>query len=148
MTIAIRECNIRIATSEAGLDTGWLLYSWKLPEPTTPVYNDHSVTVDTADGGQALRGFRLVRLYWNRLSDQQCQRLATMIRTVLAADGFLYLTVDKGWNNITYQNNWIDVRGKPHALTIGPAGGTGGTMRDSVELFVNAVTVINDPAVL
>ena len=146
MPFALRECLIRIATSEANLAVGYLLYSWHLPEPTTPFYNDHSVKIATADGGQSLRGYRIVRILWNRLSAEQTQILNGLVREVKGNGGLLYMTVDKGWSNIARINNWIDISGRPSIIDTGPAQGTSGTMRDNVELTLNNVSVINDPA--
>jgi hypothetical protein len=138
--------NIRLATSEALLARGYLIYSWGLPMPTLPVYADHSQRVATADGGIALRGYPSFSLTWNRLSAQQARTLRKLVEDAIDASGVLWATIDLGWNNSATAGSWVDVYGVPHIPQTSPVGGTMAGAFDSVTLFVNNLTIDNNPA--
>ena len=140
--------DIRLATTEAGLSTGYLIFSLSIPEPDLPLFPDHSARVPLSDGGQSLRGFRSTTLSWNRLNSQQLRVLTKLVDDALdTANGVLFATIDKGWNGSTNTNNFIDVSGKPHLPRPNPTPRTHSLAFDNVVLVINNLTIINDPAV-
>lgn len=139
--------DIRLATTEAGLANGYLVFSWQLPSPTLPVYNDHSARVDLAGGGQSLRGFQNLVFSWDRLGIQQLNVLSALVGAALdTANGVLFATISKGWNGTGKTGDWIDVSGRPHPVRSVPVGGSHGLMFDDVALTLGNLTIVNDPA--
>ena len=131
-------CNIRLATTQAGLTNGYLVYSWRLPEPDLPIYADHAVKQPLSHGGQARRGFISFTLTWDRLTEHQARTLRKLVEDAIATAGqLLYATIDFGWNSTEAPNSWHNVSGRPHLADFAPASGTFGRARDSVTLFVN-----------
>lgn len=140
-------CNIRLATTEAGLAKGYLMHSWQLPAPALPVYADHSVKVALANGGQAIRGFRSFSLTWDRLTDHQANVLRALVEAALdTANEVIFATIDFGWDGTQAPGYFVDVSGEPHIMDNTPAGNTWGRARDGVTLFVNNLTDVNNPA--
>ena len=134
-------CNIRLATSSAGLANGYLVYSWRLPEPDLPIYADHTVKQPLSHGGQALRGFVSFTLTWDRLTEHQARILRKLVEDAIATAGqLLYATIDFGWNATEAPGSWHNVSGRPHLADFASANGTQGKARDSVTLFVNNLT--------
>ena len=141
--------NIRLATTEAGLSKGYLIFSWGLPPPSLPVYADHSAKVALSNGGQAIRGYTSFSLTWDRgvLSNQQAWVLRDLVEAALATGGKqLFATVDYGWNSTNAPGHWVDLKGEPHLGDFTPVGNTGGLLKDQVTLFVNNLTEVNNPA--
>ncbi len=140
-------CNIRLATTEAKLANGYLVWNWRLPTPSLPVYNDHSQKVATSDGGEALRGFRSFSLTFDTLDQLQRRTLRRIAEEALdSADGKIYATVDRGWNGAGPLDDWLDVSGEAHIPTISPIGNTNGLASGSVTLVVGNLTIVQDPA--
>lgn len=140
---------IRLATTEAGLATGYLIYSWALPAPDLSVYADHSAKVALSNGGQATRGYSSFSLAWDRgrLSDQQAAVLRNLIEAALAtANKQIFATIDYGWNSTNAPGYWVDVKGYPHLADFAPQGIGGGMVKDQVTLFVNQLAEVNNPA--
>lgn len=141
--------NIRLATTEAGLSKGYLMFSWGLPPPSLPVYADHAAKITLTDGGQAVRGFTSFSLTWDRgvLNSQQVYVLRNLIEAAIATSGKqIFATVDYSWNSTNAPGHWVDCSGFPHLSDYTPAGGTGGLLKDQVTLFVNNLTEVNNPA--
>lgn len=140
-------CNIRLATTEAKLATGYLIWNWRLPTPSLPVYADHSEKVGTSDGGEAVRGFRSFSLTFDTLDHLQRRTLRRVAEEALdSADGKLYATVDRGWGGGGPIDDWIDVSGQVHLPTITPIGNSNGLASGSVTLVVGNLTIEADPA--
>lgn len=137
--------NYRLATALADLAKGHL-FSYGIPVPDQPVYQDHSTRPYLSDGGQALRGFSYVTWLWDELTLNQASTLRLLVETALDADTPLYLTIDKGWNGGSARNNWIDVSGRPIVPQITPQPRASGWVVRNVELRVVNLTVENDPA--
>lgn len=139
----------RLATTENGLATGHL-FVWQLPPPTTATYRDHSQKFPQSDGGEARHGFRSVELTWNTLTPAQAYTIRRMVVTVLSAGNPLYLTINRA-DGTRPGNDWIDVFGRPRIPDIEPEGsiaGASGFYHRNVTLFVNNLTIVNDPAEL
>lgn len=141
-------CKIRLATTEALLAQGYLIQNWRIPSPSLPIYLDHSVSVATSDGGEALRGFRSFSLTFDILDQLQRRTLRRIAEEALdSADGLIFATVDKGWAGIGPEGSWIDVSGNVHIPTITPIGNSNGLASGGVTLIVGNLTIVQDPAV-
>lgn len=141
-------CKIRLALTQAGLSTGYLVQALKVTRPDLPVYNDHSSKVALSNGGQALRGFRSVSLTWdaNVLDWHQAWRIRDLVDRAVSDGTPLYATVNRAWNRSGDGQDWIDVSGAPHFPDGIPTSRTRGRMTDSFTLVINALETINDPA--
>ena len=139
----------RFSLTEAGLAQGGLA-NYHLPIPTVPHLRKHSVQVPQDEGGQALHGWPNVSLLWERLSEEQFARLLRLVKDAREGTGFLYATV---WTGAYWDGDlrWIDVYGRPHWPESGAPRAVGGTYlgqpsHEAVTLFINALTVVNDPS--
>ena len=141
----VPQCKIRLGVSEATL--AYLVYGMGLPEPDLPVYADHASKVNLGDGGQSLRGSASASLTWRQLTGHQAWQLRLLIENALATAGAeLFMTIDKGWGNLGPPYAYIDVRGKPRIVDAPPISQSRATMRNNVTVFINNLTVVNDPA--
>jgi hypothetical protein len=136
-------CNVRLATSQAGLLNGWLNVLG-LPEPSQPVKAASSQRVNLSDGGQALRGFESVTLFWDRLEFQQARVLRKLVED--AGNNVLYVTADGGWDGSRGLGNYVDYSGRAHIPELVPVPSSDGLVYDSVTLFINNLAVVADPA--
>lgn len=136
----------RIAATEAALANGYMFLRG-IPLPDTAPYRDHSQRVSKTTGGQARHGYKNVRLFWEILDRAQANRLRTIVQAGLDDAGYVYLTIDRN-NGIAGGPDWIDVRGRPYMPDFDPSqiAGATGTVHQRVELFVNNLTIVNDPA--
>lgn len=139
--------DIRLATTEAGLSIGYLIYSWGLPEPQLPQYQDHASRSPLSSGGEALRGHSSVSLLFEKLTTTQMATLRKLVEDALdSGDGLLYATVDKSWRGDGPTHNWVDIKGEPSIPSATPTGGASATLFENVVLNIRAVEVVNDPA--
>ena len=139
--------DIRLATTEAGLSQGYLIFSWNVPEPTLPVYADHQERIDLSDGGQSLRGYRAFTLSWRTLNMAQARVMSALVEAALdTANGVLFATIDKGWNATGTAEQWIDVSGRPLLMRPTSVPGSSGLVFQDVVLTVRNLTIVNDPA--
>ena len=141
------EFNYRIATSLAGISSGYL-YLRGIPGPDLPLYQPYSSRVNLTTGGQALRGFSNLRLLWQGLDQEHGYWIAQRVETVLTAKTPLYLTVDLGAGGIgSYpRNTWVDVSGTPLPVDLKPTGNTYNLKLDELVLEVRDLTIENNPA--
>jgi len=138
----------RIATTEAGLSTGWF-FALKLTPPTNAPFHDYSVRVSHSEGGQARHGYNNVRLFWETLSRGQGNTLRTVLQASLdSSSKRVFMTIDRA-NGTGAGPDWIDISGKVHMPDFDPSqfAGATGIVHQNVELFLNNVTIINDPAI-
>lgn len=142
----------RIGLSEAALMRNYFRF-FQIPEPNGSQYRDHSVTFSKSNGGLVQHGFATVTLRWDVLRADQAFFIARFVDGALGAvgsgTGQLYLTVP--YNNAAKiaPRSWIDVVGVPHPMNItegGQVGNSVGVYYENVTLFLNAVDIINDPA--
>ena len=138
----------RISLTEGGLAKG-SFYHYDLPEPSTAPFSDHSASVIKSDGSQGLHGFPQVTLLFDILSGPQAAILRQFIDAGRSA-GVLFLTVDRG-DGSDPGPAWIDISGVPHRQSRltqnGPlVGSRGKSHYTNVQLFLNNVTVVNDPS--
>ena len=144
MTVSM--ANLRLATTEADLSNGYVVYSHKLPNPSVVVYNDHSAKTPTSDGGVAENGWKSVQMSFNNLDRFQSHVLRKLVDDALALSaGILWATIDKGWNGASAPNSWVDINGIPAKPVVTPAANSNGILRENVVLTINNVTIDNDP---
>jgi len=141
----------RIATSEAGLATGSFFVN-KLPAPSTCFYQKTTVENPQSDGLQAVHGYQQTTLLWDVLNGYQYKTLKDVITLQSQAKSTIYLTIDRG--DGSHSNpDWIDVFGYPYIQIaqsqegplIGRYAGGSPDFR-SVKLFLNNLTIRNDPS--
>lgn len=138
--------NIRIATTEAGLSNGYLVYSWHIPEPSLPIYSDHTARQNKQNGGVALRGFSSVTMQFEGLTTMQIRLLKSLVEdSIASADKLMYATVNRSWGGLGPTNDWIDIKGHPSISAIAPLANTKALIADGVTLTINNITIVNDP---
>jgi len=136
--------NIRLATTEAGLPQGFLIYSHQIPLPSIVVYREYSQAVPGADGSQTQHGFPSLAMNFNNLDKWQAYSLRKLVDDALTLSAkVLWVTMDKNWNGSSPPNTWIDVSGKPHIPDIAPSGGSLGALRETITLTINNLDVDN-----
>ena len=123
----------------------------RIPVPDTVSFKDNSLEVDLSQGGQRLHGHINLSMLWATLSNTQLSVLVNKIEAIRVANGQLYLTIEAS-NGFYPGLQWIDIRGRPHRPPeLSPAGSLAGRVRgassfNSVTLFVNSITVVNNPS--
>lgn len=145
------QCDLlwRLALSEATLDRGYLFLR-HLPPPTNSVYKIFSGVSSQSDGGAVQHGYIQATLTWSILTPAQANRILRYVDVSLAGSGLLYATISK--NNATgVGKHFIDIRGIAHPMDIEEegmiVGSDLGMAYQNVRLFINNITVINDPAI-
>lgn len=139
--------NYRISTTGAGLAKG-NFFLLNIPPPDNVEYRDHSVEVDVGLGGMVLHGYRNVRFLWTNLRPNQTHRIKNLVDEALSAGTDLYLTFDRD-NGDAPGRDWIDTSGTPHPMIIDRVPSVAGSRRSAhvnVELFVNNLSIVNDPS--
>ena len=141
-----RKLGWRISTTEAGLGSGYY-HALGIPPPTNAPYHDYSTRVGQSTGGQARHGYKNVREFWERMDRTEATTLKEIIEAGIALTGEVFLTVDRA-NGEGDTFDWIDVRGKPHVPDFDPSrfAGASDIVHENIELFVNNLTIVNDPA--
>lgn len=137
----------RIATTEGGLAKGafWVL---GIPPLTLAPFKDHSVLAENSDGSQSAHGFQNLELFWESMSPLAYYTLTAKINLARSGTGLIYLTIDPG-NDLHPGPTFIDVSGKPGKpeFTQGaPVNRSGAGHIPNVRIFVNDVTILNDPS--
>lgn len=139
--------NFRMATSELLLEKGYLFLR-KVPTPNRSDYKDYSAKFEQSVGGQARHGYKNVTILWTNLDAYQTYQVKNMLNTVLAGNEIVYLTIDRN-NGDSMSYDWIDVSGYPHQIDPEEDGdlvGSQGRAFRNIQLFVNNLTIINDPS--
>lgn len=143
---APRRFGWRIATTEAGLASGYFS-ALGIQPPTNAPYHPYSTRVGQSTGGQARHGYKNVRMFWANLDRIEARILKERVVAGIALTGNVYLTIDRAnGDGDTY--DWIDVYGKPHIPDFDPSrfAGASDIVHENIELFVNNLTIVNDPA--
>lgn len=147
-------CNLwRIGLSEAALAKNYFKF-FKIPVPTTFQFVDHSGTFSQSDGGLVQHGFYNMTFTWEALMPHQLRRIKAFVDGSLggvgSGTGFLYLTVPYN-NGAKIGVTWIDTKSVPHPMNpqVGGTftGGGTGMYYENVQLFANAVEILQDPAI-
>lgn len=142
----------RISLTESGLGMGSLA-SYHIPAPNVAPFLDSAIETDRGDGGQGLHGCASIEVLWDRLMMAQAAKVRWFIDNAKSGTGLLYMTVAvNDASSIGYR--WVDVSGMPHrprqAADSGDIGNRqpGGLQYiDNYLLFLNNLTVINNPSV-
>lgn len=136
----------RIALTQAGLTTGFFFLR-KIALPTTCTFKGFSQAIPQSEGGSVQHGFLNVTMSWLNVTPITAYYIRKYVTDALNGTKMLYLTVP--YNDGTKPGRrFIDVSGRPHPIDTAE-GGTidgGGLFYENLQLFVNNVTVINDPA--
>lgn len=146
----LKACNVyyRMSTSDTGLATGYFFLR-EIPPPSEVVYKAYARVYDTSRGGAIQQGYYNVEILWQTLRPKQAYAIKQLVDAALAtANKYLYLTIDRQ-DGTSPGRDWIDVYGYPREMEIvqkGPIVGSSGVAHENVRLFVNNLTVLNDPA--
>lgn len=139
--------NFRIATTLAGLNKGYFFLR-KIAPPATATFKGFSQTVPQSEGGLAQHGFKNVTLSWVNADPRTLYYLKKYVDEVLSGSKRIYMTVP--YNDGTKPGRrFVDISGRPHPIDAAEGGiiDGGGMFFESFQLFINDVTIINDPAV-
>jgi len=143
-----RQRYYRIATSEAGLDTGYLL-ARGLPPPDLVTFEPFSTRRPASQGGESRQGYLSCSVLWNRLDSLQANALYEIIATAEASDGEGNATI---WMTLPRADasapgvNWIDVSGIVSLPNFETEPGSDGATYPNVIVRLNDVTVENEPS--
>lgn len=138
----------RLSVSEAGLARGYLFLR-DIPPPSTSVYKTFSGEFSQSDGGFRQMGYTNVVMRWKYLTSAHAHRLTRYVEVSLAGSGILYATIAKN-NATSVGRDYIDIRGIPRPMNIEEEGEIAGSgllvVYQNVQLSINNIVVINDPA--
>lgn len=143
-----KTCYYRIATSEAGLATGYI-FARGLPPPDLVTFDPFSVRRPASQGGESRQGYKSVSLLWNKLDSKQASVIYNLISTAEASsgegNGTLWATLPKV-DGASPGINWIDVSGIALLPTFETEPQSNGQTYPNVVLRLNNVTVENEPS--
>lgn len=138
----------RIATSLAGLNTGWFI-GVGLPEPQTPFYQPFSVRVPQGLGGEGRHGYHNAFLQWEDLARQQANVLVRLVVAAEVAAGvgnaILYVTMPRVDASSGGQA-WVDISGRVKMPEWRAGAWSQGFKYEPVTMNFNNVTVENEPS--
>lgn len=136
----------RIATALVDLPVGSAFFVRKIPPPTTAIYADHGEKVAHSEGGESRHGYRNIRIFWDVIDRNQASALRAVLDDAVTNFGsIVFLTLDRS-NGEAGGEDWIDVSGRLHMPDFNPFANVRNRGYQGVELFVNNITIINDPA--
>lgn len=135
----------RIGTDATNLLSGFF-FILGLPLPEAFDYETYTEQVPQSQGSAALQGYSYVSIVWNGLTGVQAYALKSRIQTVRAAGTELYLTIPEDGGDVCKELGWIDVSGWPALPRFTSPPNSHGRIYAPVELRVNNLTVVNDPA--
>lgn len=139
--------NFRIALTLLGLSKGFLFLR-KIALPATATFKGFSQSVPQSEGGAVQHGFRNVTVSWVNVDPRTTYYIKKYVDDALAGTKRLYLTVP--YNDGTKPaRRFIDISGRPHPIDAAEGGviDGGGMFFEGLQLFLNDVTIENDPAV-
>ncbi len=138
----------RIATSLAGLATGWFVAKG-LPEPQTPFYQPFSIRVNQGLGGEGRHGYHNGFLAWDDLTREQAfiiQNLVATTETTLGVgNGILFVTMPRT-DASSSGGAWVDISGKVKMPEWRTEVWAQGMLYQPVTLSFNNITVENEPS--
>ena len=139
--------NFRISLTAPGLATGHFFLR-KIALPATATYKGFSQAVPQSEGGSVQHGFRNVTLSWVNVDPRTVYYLKKYVSDCLAGTKTLYMTVPYN-DGSKVGRRFIDVSGRPAPLDTAEGGviDGGGMYFENLELFLNNVTIVNNPAV-
>ena len=141
----------RFGLVEADLARGYFA-AYDIPLPQLAPLLDSALEISRSAGGQALHGYTNLEVLWRRLTMRQAWRVRRFIDDAKAATGLLYLTVAQ--NDARHGGLYfVDINGYPHRPREAADDGDmaartpdGGQYIDNYILFMNNVTIVNDPS--
>lgn len=144
----MKTCLYRIASTLAGLETGYFL-ALGLPMPDLPLFADFSTRRPQSTGGQARHGYDRASLFWNYLDSQQAYIIRALIDILETANGVgnatVYLTLPRT-DGTKPGIGWIDVSGLAIMPEWTPVQRGHGVLYENVTLNLNDCTVEADPS--
>lgn len=139
----------RIATSLAGLASGFFFVGNRLPEPQKVFFQPYSVQRAQRRGGEARHGFSQTSLLWKDLLSAQANFLWNLVTVAEVTDGVgngtIFLTVPRT-DASSSGVSWIDVSGTVAMPEFQIIDFTHGLMYANVLLKLNNVTIENEPS--
>ena len=146
--MANKQCYYRVATSEAGLDTGYFL-ARGLPPPDLVTFDSFSTRRPASQGGESRQGYRSCSVLWNRLDSLQASIIYDIIEAAETTggegNGTLWLTLPRTDGSAVGQN-WVDVSGIALLPAFETEPQSNGRSYPNVVLRLNNVTVQNEPS--
>lgn len=146
------ECpwNWRISASvQTGLSSG-MFAAIELPIPEVFHLRRWTNSITVGDDSQRVYGRYQVEMLWNNLSQRTYFQLGQFIENSQQGTGLLFMTVDA--HEIYHSGtHFMDISGYPYypsevaqAATL--PGRKGPASNENVQIFLNAVTIVNDPS--
>lgn len=144
----MKDCLYRIATTQAGLETGYFL-AYDIPMPELVSFQPFTNRRPQSTGGQARQGYLFCTLLWSRLDAGQAYIIEALIEAAETTGGIgngtLYLTLPRA-DASAGGVNWVDVSG----IAVMPQWETEqqshGQTYSNVQLRLNNVTVESEPS--
>lgn len=140
--------NWRIAVSEDRIPMGWFK-ARGVPPPDGFSYRNHAVKVNRYNGATGKHGYQNASIVWTRLTNYQATVLAELINFARddSANGYLYMTIPRV-DGEQHGMGWVDVYGYPNLSDLSASSPffATGIMINNVELSLNNIIIINDPA--
>lgn len=143
-----KDCYYRVATSEAGLDTGYFV-ARGLPPPDLVTFEPFSTRRPASQGGESRQGYRSCSVLWNRLDSLQATAIYTLIETAETTsgegNGTLWMTLPRA-DASAPGVNWVDVSGIALLPNFETEPQSNGQTYPNVVLRLNDVTIQNEPS--
>ena len=139
--------NFRIATTLSDLNKGYFFLR-NIAPPATATFKGFSQIIPQSEGGATTHGFRNVTLSWVNVDPRTVYYIKKYVNAALGGNKQIYLTIP--YNDGTKPGRrFIDIVGRPHPIDAAESGiiDGGGMFFENLQLFINNVTIINDPAV-
>lgn len=136
--------NYRIGPTLSGLDFFFLV---GITTPSTANYQGFSDKAAQGDGGQATHGYKTVTLTWVNADPKTVRRVKQYVNQALSSTKEIYLTVPYNDGSVIGRT-FIDIVGRPWPIEAAEDGiqGNWGMVYGNLTLFVNNVTIVNNPA--
>lgn len=139
----------RIATTLAGLASGWFFVKRRLDEPQRVFFQPYSVQRPQRRGGEARHGFSQTSLLWKELIASQANFLWSLITAAEVTDGVgngtIFLTVPRT-DASSSGVSWVDISGIVAMPDFQIVDFTHGLKYANVLLKLNDVTIENEPS--
>lgn len=144
----MKDCYYRIATSQAGLETGYFV-GRHLPTPDLVTFQPFSTRRPQSTGGQARQGYLSCSILWPRLDAGQAYIIQGLITAAEATggsgNGTLYLTLPRA-DASAGGVNWVDVSGVAVMPQWETDQQTHGATYANVTLRLNNVVIESEPS--
>lgn len=143
-----KDCLYRISTTQAGLETGYLL-AYDIPMPELVSFQPFTNRRPQSTGGQARQGYKFCTLLWSRLTAQQANIIEALIEAAEVAggsgNGTIYLTLPRADASAGGQN-WVDISGTAILPQFETEQQSHGVTYVNVQLKLNNVTIVAEPS--